>query len=669
MVLCNWEEQCVLDHPLYVESGVRRMRNLQAHFDIQSLGGLRILETGCGTGQLGEVFARAGCRVVSIDAREEFISILRKRYPDRQVAVMDLDHWDPAPLGRFDAVLCFGVLYHLADPESFLIECTRLTDIILLETIVLDSPWPQCVRVTDHEPGGSFSGIGCRPSVSWVLNLMERRGFSVQDISSPLANWGGDYPSVFDWEPRHNGQWRHGNTFLRKMWVCKRLSASPSPCAQVEQSAAQFESEIVSALLATFGRMDLSGVRILDLGQSRDDSSAALASAGASVNHFSLPGPAGRAMADELGDLPASWLQTAGAAFDAVVLRGATELGYSPTAFLYLLTIAPLLLIELMPGDPETENILRTLDRAGYFLSEQRLQQQGRQARALLVFRLREHVGTALRPLLVHVHIHKCAGTSLNRLLEMSFPDRHFDHYPLDQGPFPTRDELVKLVLDRPEMVSLASHSIRLFPPIIGNRLPLYIAFLRNPIQRFVSHLTYCKKQYHTFPEGLRQYWPADCADRPLRDMAAWMLDNQPEAVRQGSLVTHFLTEQTWLDAISGILKLSDRWLDRDALLYRGFEPIKLALATAILDDFFFVGLVEELETSMRSLRKKLRTYGLHLLDRPLPVENASSELATDIDWLNPTDSVGRAVLAFLDQDLTLYARFRARICSRFLNC
>jgi hypothetical protein len=52
----------------------------------------------------------------------------------------------------------------------------------------------------------------------------------------------------------------------------------------------------------------------------------------------------------------------------------------------------------------------------------------------------------------------------------------------------------------------------------------------------------------------------------------------------------------------------------------------------------------------------------------PVPVENVSRELAPDVDWLNPTDSVGRAVLRFLDQDLTLYRRFRARIRSRWVT-
>jgi hypothetical protein len=393
-----------------------------------------------------------------------------------------------------------------------------------------------------------------------------------------------------------------------------------------------------------------------------------MASAGALVRRLSLPDLAYGAEADEALVFPPSWLRTEAGAFDVVVLYGAAELRYSPTAFLHLLTVAPLLLIDLVPGDPEAEDVLRALDRAGYCLAQQRLWGHGSQARALLAFRLREHAGTVLRPLLVHVHIHKCGGTSLNRLLEMTFADRHVEHYPLDQVPFPTRDELVNLVLDRPEIVSLSSHSIRLFPPIIGNRLPLYVAFLREPIQRFISHLTYCKKQYHTFPEGLKQHWPANCMDLSLRDMAAWMLDNQPESVRGGALVTHFLAEQTWLDAVGGILKRSDPWLDRDSPLYRGFEPIMLALATSVLEDFFFVGLVEEMETSMRVLREKLRPYGLHLLDQPLAFENVSRELALDIDWLNPTDSVGRAVLAFLDQDLTLYKRFRARIRSRWLN-
>ena len=675
MVPCNQEEYCVFDHPLYVEARMRRMDNLRAHFDIETLQGRRILEAGCGTGELGGFFEDIGCRVVSVDAREEFISLLRKRYPGRQVAVMDLDRWDPAPLGRFDAILCFGILYHLAEPEAFLVECTRLTDTILLESIVLDSPWPQCLRVTDHEPGGSFSGIGCRPSVAWIVDLMQRCGFSAQDISSDLANWGGDYPSVFDWEPRYDGQWRYGDTFLRKMWVCRRLSASRPSRASVEQPPAPFQSEILPLLLGVLGRTDLSGVRILNLGRAPGDPSGALSSAGASVKHLSFRDLAcgveartgDAAGPGDLLNLPASWLQTAPAAFDAVVLRCTTELDYSLALVFHLLKcMAPLLLAELAPGHPEAENIFRTLNRAGYCLTQKRLQRHGGQVRALLVFQLRQHVGAGLRPLLVHVHIHKCAGTSVNRLLQMSFTDRHVDHYPSDPGPFLTRDELVKLVLDRPEMVSLSSHSIRVFPPIIGNRLGLYVAFLREPIQRFVSYLTYSKKQYHTFPESLKRYLPANCADLPLRELAAWILENQPLTVQRGAHVTHFLTEQTWLDAVGGILKLSDRWLDPDALLYPGFEPIKLALATALLEDFFFVGLVEEMETSVRLLRERLQPYGLRLLDTSLPVENVSRELATDVDWLNPSDSVGRAVLASLEQDVHLYARFRTRVYSGY---
>ncbi len=67
----------------------------------------------------------------------------------------------------------------------------------------------------------------------------------------------------------------------------------------------------------------------------------------------------------------------------------------------------------------------------------------------------------------------------------------------------------------------------------------------------------------------------------------------------------------------------------------------------------------------MRLLRTELQAMGLVLSDIPLPHENVSRELATDLEWLTANDAVGRAALSFLEQDLTLYRRFQARISSR----
>jgi len=331
-----------------------------------------------------------------------------------------------------------------------------------------------------------------------------------------------------------------------------------------------------------------------------------------------------------------------------------------------LRSMAPVVVAKLHPGDPQTETLFRSLRWAGYCLTGQHIERRGSEAAALVVFHLREYAAAGLRPLLVHVHIPKCAGTSFQRLLQMSFEDRHCDYYPEDQSRCLTREELVRLVSGSPGMASLSSHSIRLFPPVVWNRLGLYVAFLRDPARRFISNLTYYQKQQETFPESLQRHLPQRCGEMPLRDLARWMLENQPEVVLRSLTMTGFLAEQTWLETVGGMVGLSDHWLDSQALLYPGFGPLQVRLASALLDEFFFVGLVEEMETSVQLLREKLRPHGLELMEMPVPVENVSRELATDTGWLNPSDPVGRGVLDLLEPDLQLYARFRTILRSRF---
>ena len=222
-------ESSVFTNPVYVEARQARLRNLLAHIDPASLAGKRVLELGSGSGELGQAFVELGCTVVSVDARPEHIMRLRAQYPKREAHVADLEQWDFSCLGYFDVILCFGLLYHLATPADFLAECARSTQTIYLESIVIDSA--EAVVQVCEEDGStagsdqSFSGRGCRPSPAWIATTLANLSFSVQDISSSLANWGGDFPSVFDWQPEYRGEWRRQSTNLRKMFVCRPLTS------------------------------------------------------------------------------------------------------------------------------------------------------------------------------------------------------------------------------------------------------------------------------------------------------------------------------------------------------------------------------------------------------------------------------------------------------------
>jgi SAM-dependent methyltransferase len=76
----------------------------------------RLLDLGCGTGELASIFLRAGYEYVGIDIEPERIAYARKTYPRGKFHVMDASQLR-YPDGYFDQILVTGVLHHLSDDE------------------------------------------------------------------------------------------------------------------------------------------------------------------------------------------------------------------------------------------------------------------------------------------------------------------------------------------------------------------------------------------------------------------------------------------------------------------------------------------------------------------------------------------------------------------------
>src|SRR2546423_14535674 len=75
--------QFIFDNAHYGAARESRLRNLFRHLDPRSIAGKRVLEVGCGTGELGQAFVDAGGHVVSVDARAEYIEEIGRRTPGR----------------------------------------------------------------------------------------------------------------------------------------------------------------------------------------------------------------------------------------------------------------------------------------------------------------------------------------------------------------------------------------------------------------------------------------------------------------------------------------------------------------------------------------------------------------------------------------------------------
>ncbi len=93
------------------------------------LGGLRILDIGCGGGLVAEPMARLGASVIGADAAEGNIPVARI-HADQQGLSIDYRHTTAEALDaageRFDVVLALEIVEHVADPQGFVTTCANL---------------------------------------------------------------------------------------------------------------------------------------------------------------------------------------------------------------------------------------------------------------------------------------------------------------------------------------------------------------------------------------------------------------------------------------------------------------------------------------------------------------------------------------------------------------
>jgi magnesium-protoporphyrin O-methyltransferase len=83
------------------------------------MGGMRVLDAGCGPGVMTAELAARGAEVVAADLSAQLLAIAADRLPDalrRRVTFHAGDMTDPA-LGRFDAVVAMDSLIYYREPD------------------------------------------------------------------------------------------------------------------------------------------------------------------------------------------------------------------------------------------------------------------------------------------------------------------------------------------------------------------------------------------------------------------------------------------------------------------------------------------------------------------------------------------------------------------------
>jgi SAM-dependent methyltransferase len=149
------------------------------------LAGKRVLDVGCNDGWYAFQAAQEGAHAVGIDLRQEAIdraNMLREHYAATHTSFFRGNVEEAQTVyGNFDATLCYGLLYHLADPINVMRRLGAVTRrIICVQTFIhaLDrAPVLHLLREGVGLPGKGATELITTPTQRAVVLMLQEAGF------------------------------------------------------------------------------------------------------------------------------------------------------------------------------------------------------------------------------------------------------------------------------------------------------------------------------------------------------------------------------------------------------------------------------------------------------------------------------------------------------------
>ena len=148
-----------------------RVCKLEQIFGVDWFAGKRILELGCGYGNIGIYFQDLGADVTFTDGRQEFLDVVKKKCPTAKTILLDQNNtWDLQQ--QFDLVIHFGISYHLENWQQDLACALKHGKYIAYETAVNRYAYDIEFEIKNSDYGEKHCGIignqGSLPSISLI---------------------------------------------------------------------------------------------------------------------------------------------------------------------------------------------------------------------------------------------------------------------------------------------------------------------------------------------------------------------------------------------------------------------------------------------------------------------------------------------------------------------
>jgi FkbM family methyltransferase len=145
-----------------------------------ALGLANAIDAGCGVGFFAQILHDCGLYVRGFDGRMENVVEARKRFPRISFGQGNIQDPDIVRAGKFDLVLCFGLLYHLESPLPAIRHLRAMTGKgLLLESMCLPGNQPDLVLREEPAQGDqSLTELALYPSEGCLVKMLYRAGFA-----------------------------------------------------------------------------------------------------------------------------------------------------------------------------------------------------------------------------------------------------------------------------------------------------------------------------------------------------------------------------------------------------------------------------------------------------------------------------------------------------------
>jgi FkbM family methyltransferase len=155
-----------------------------------ALGLSNAVDAGCGVGYFSKTLVECGLNACGFDGREENVAEARHRFPQIPFEQGDIEERAILQLGRFDLVLCFGLLYHLENPLQAMRNLRGLTGkCLLLESMCVPEEKPaMLLRDEPRQDDQSLTNMALYPSESSLVKMLYRVGFRMVYRVRPLPD-------------------------------------------------------------------------------------------------------------------------------------------------------------------------------------------------------------------------------------------------------------------------------------------------------------------------------------------------------------------------------------------------------------------------------------------------------------------------------------------------